>query len=225
MKTYRFVLLAVFCLFGSVSLGQVHQTPPDDSKAFEVLVVGDPNSTPATWFTSHEELSKFASKVKFTTMRPTDSLYTERYAKVISGEPPLVLFQRAGGGVVYAADKSTLPYSADSLYSELKQHYLLAQNAVNAKPILPLQLLEDSVEDCPGGQCPTPPAVDSPVRWRPLQNLDPFGRDGKLPVENWFSDTTTSIMWAIGLAVVLGVLFIAAIVALALLYFLARFVR
>lgn len=222
MRPHSIFLAAVLCLFGSACFAQ-HDIPPDDSKAFEILIVGEKNVSPATWFASNSGLAKLAERVKFVVMPPGDPLYQQRYASIISGDPPLILFQRAGGGVVYAADKNTIPSSADGLYAELKHHYELAQKAVQPRPVIRLQLINDSVEDCPDGTC-TPTEVDKPVRWRPLQNLDPF-HDVKRPVENWFSDTTQSVMWAIGLTIILGVLFIASIVALALLYFLTRFIR
>lgn len=207
MKSFLPAIVFVFALITGNCYAQKSQ-PIDDSKTFEVLVVGNSQSPPAVWFSTHPQLSDFASRVKLTIVLPNDRLYRERFASIISGEPPLILFQRASGGVVYAADRTTIPNDADSLYETLRHHYELAQKATKPRHLSDsddgLQIEQQSTMDCPDGRCPLQePIVDSPNHFRPLAHVNPFTRKHEPELGNWFTDTTSQIMWVIGGVLVL----------------------
>ncbi len=128
--TMRTILSVLLCLvLCAPVIAQNESRLPDDSKAYELVVVAPTGSIVPTWFEQDAQLAKLKSRTKYTLLEPTSQLYQQRYATKISGIPPMVLLQRAGGGVVYACDRSTCPGTPGSLYADLKHHYELATAA------------------------------------------------------------------------------------------------
>lgn len=215
----RFIILLLIA-FGFSS--SVNAQAPETSQLDEIVVIGDPNAIPATWFVSDAKLAKIRSSplVKYHVLNPNEKLYKERYASIISGQPPMILMQRASGGVMYAASAYTMPHSPTALYEALRT----AWNAAN-QAIKPTQNIEQSCPDCPGGQCPLPTQQPPALLPRIRDHPQPFNIDIANPIEGWFSSTISTTMLVIGGVIVLGLMMLFGILALGLIYLIGKFTR
>lgn len=210
------ILRFLFVLFVSTeSLAFSQQT--ETSQLPELVIIGDINATPATWFRTDSNLYHLAtnSAIHFHVMRPDSKLYRDRYEALISGPTPLLLMQKAGGGVVYAASAQTMPTSPAKLYAELKEAWNFAEQAV---PVADTPLLEQASEDCPDGFCPNQPEPTVRPKLLPLQ------REPALPTaENWFTDSISTGAIAICVVVVVILMILFGLVILAFLFLLNQF--
>jgi hypothetical protein len=208
----RFMLsIAVFAFVGGSLLAN---PPSNDSNKPELVIIGDPGNALEQSFATHPGLKTVRDNCLYTPLKLSDPLYKLRYATSISGTPPMVLLQRPGGGVIYAADMPSLPYSSDAIYEALKSAYERAREAdLSAKQA-------GTPEDCPDGTvCPPPNQIDAP-EW----SINPFNIAKPKPVvEGWFSDTVTWMMVLVGVSIALGFMLIFGLIGLGVVLLLNRF--
>lgn len=129
--------------------------PIDDSGKYQIAVIGDCTQAPATWFDSHPGLKALKAKVHFVCLNESSELYKQRYASIVSGTKPIVLFEQPDGGVVYASAAETMPATPDAMFEALKHHYRLAINAVPASQATNSfpEWSNESQSQCVDGQC------------------------------------------------------------------------
>lgn len=209
----QFVLLLIsFCLlFANASYAQ---KPADDSQRPELVIIGEPGNALEQSFANHQGLRTLRDNCLYTPLKLGDALYKLRYEASISGTPPMVLLQRPGGGVIYAADINSLPFSSDAIFEAIKSAYEKAKAA-------DAELKQAGVaEDCDDGSCDLP-GHDSAPEWK----INPFDiAKPKHPTEGWFSDTVTWMMILVGVSVALGFLLIFGLIALGVVLLLNRFI-
>jgi len=209
----RLVLLVILSLGLFCPVASANK-PADDSQRPELVIIGEPGNVLEQAFAQHDGLRTIRNNSLYTPLRLSDPLYKLRYASSISGVTPMVLLQRPGGGVIWASDMTTMPYSSDAIFLAIKYAYEQAKVADAAAKQL-------STEDCPGGDCPLPNQLDAPG-W----NLNPFDfAKPKHPLEGWFSDTISWVMIIVGVAVALGFVLIFGLIALGVVLLLNRFMN
>lgn len=210
MSIIRTLLLVLLSVRGCGCCAiAVAQLPANDANKYQLVIVGSPTAPPATWFDDVPELAKLKAGTAFTVLKPKasaeakDGLFEARYKSILGSQFPIIAFLRPDGGVIYFADRHTLP-ARESLYGEIKEANTLAKQA--AKPAdKPLVELPEWVqeqdwaienEDCVDGSCDVPfdkPPTSKPLFPRLRRNpLD--GQDGAvLPlITGWFSDSINS---------------------------------
>jgi hypothetical protein len=203
MKTPLSILIA---LCGCASLAAAADLPANDAGKNQLIVVGQPGEAPAKWFNEVKELVQVKNAVSFTLFTPTSKLFRERYQSTLGTDFPIVAYLRSDGGVVYFADRNTLPSNGANLFQEMKAAAFLAKNA---KPStrLPVEMEVPSVlqADCPDGTCYPDESVDQDVRF---PRLNPFKQPAKNPLDNivtgWFSDSISSGIWLVFSIIALG---------------------
>lgn len=226
MLSYCLALVAALCTMPIASAQQM----PDDSQKNQLIVVGLPTAPPAKWFDSNPNLARVKSIVQFSLLRPTDALYRERFQQTLGTDFPIVAYMRPDGGVIYYADRNSIPATSEELFTAIKAAALQAKNAAKPNSLDRFSdMLHESqfgdgydMSDCPDGNCPLP-TNDSPrfPRLKPLA-VDPFG----VPkITNWFSDSVSSIMWVIGGVIVMGFVLVFFILALGALYLVTKFIK
>jgi hypothetical protein len=139
--------------------------PANDAGKNQLIVVGQPDAMPAKWFNEVPELAAVKNSVAFTLYPPNSKLFQERYKAILGTDYPIVAYLRPDGGVVYFADRHTLPSNGKALLDEMKA---AAFQARNAKPSskLPQDLDIQQMEgDCVDGNCFP---VDSEPNSKPL---------------------------------------------------------
>lgn len=164
-----FRLLLIVLSFASFPATCLAWDQIDDSGKYQIVVIGDKNSAPATWFDTDPGLKDVKAKVHFMVLTESMELYKQRYASLISGQKPLILFEQPDGGIVYAAAADTCPQTPQALLEALKHHFALASNAI------PAGSAEQFADWCPDGQCPDGQCPDGQCplpdqtrpRWRP----------------------------------------------------------
>ena len=179
--------------------------PANDAGKNQLIIVGQPGEAPAKWFNEVPNLVQVKNAVAFTLFTPTSKLFRERYQSTLGTDFPIVAYLRPDGGVVYFADRNTLPASGASLFNEMKAAAFLARNA---KPStrLPIELDVPSVlqADCPDGSC-NPDQSEQDVRF---PRLHPFKQPNRNPfdhsVTGWFSDSISSGIWLVFSIIALG---------------------
>lgn len=223
MNTLRTVFLALFCLVPSFAIAG--DLPANDAGKHQLVVVGMPDSTPAKWFDEVPELAAIKKASAYTVLNPTGGLFKERYQAILGTDFPIVAYLRPDGGVIYFADKYSMPSKA-GLFGEMKAAYHLAKKAVPLNPRNDfLSDLGETYDDCVDGTCPSP-LLDGPQR-EPL-----FPRLRKNPLDStdqpffngWFSNSITSGVTLVFSAVALGFILLFAILMLGAMIVIVRWV-
>ncbi len=199
-------LLLQLVLIGAVaSSAFASDLPANDAGKNQLIIVGQPGELPARWFNDVPELVQVRNAVAFTLFTPTSKLYRERYQSTLGTEFPIVAYLRPDGGVVYFADRNTLPTSGPALFQELKAAAFLAKNAKPANQ-LPVEFdVSSSLQDCVDGFCypDSGSEQDSRIpRFRPFRQTDRNPLDHM--VSGWFSDSISSGIWLVFSIIALG---------------------
>ncbi len=197
------ILLLFLC--GLAPFASAADLPANDAGKNQLIVVGQPGEVPAKWFNEVPELVQVKNAVAFTLFTPTSKLFKERYQSTLGTDFPIVAYLRPDGGVVYFADRNTLPTSGTALFQEMKAAAFLARNA---KPStrLPVEMDVPNVlqADCPDGTC-YPDQSDQDVRF---PRLHPFKQPNRNPFDSvatgWFSDSISSGIWLVFSVIALG---------------------
>ena len=118
----------------------------------------------------------------------------------------MVAYLRPDGGVVYFADRNTLPSNGTDLLQEMKAAAFLARNA---KPTtrVPEELDVPSViqADCPDGTCYPDQNGDQDLQFPRLRPLkQPINNPLDKIVSGWFSDSISSGIWLVFSIIALG---------------------
>lgn len=208
--------LVLLMLVGAVmcSTAKCGDLPANDAGKNQLIVVGRPDSMPAKWFDEVPELVQTKNALAYTLYSPESKLFRDRYSAILGTDYPIVAYLRADGGVIYFADRHSLPATGKALFAEMKA---AAFQARNAKPHakVPQELeVNQWQEDCPDGTCPVP-LDDSPnskplfPRLRPVNN--PLDGDGQ-QVDRLFSgalaNTFNSGIWLVFSGIVLVFIFL-----------------
>lgn len=200
----RRLLLLVITFCGCASIAIAADLPANDAGKNQLIIVGQPGDIPAKWFNEVPELIQTREAVAFTLFTPTSTLFKERYQSTLGTEFPIVAYLRPDGGVVYFADRNTLPTSGEGLFQEMKAAAYLAKNAKPATRVPEeLDLTNMLQADCPDGTCnPDQNGEERFPRLRPFQqpNRNPLDKF----VSGWFSDSISSGIWLVFSVIALG---------------------
>ena len=201
MRTLQLLLL--FCCFAPASWAS--ELPPNDAGKNQLIIVGQPGELPARWFNEVPELLQIRNSVAFTLFTPTSKLFRERYQATLGTEFPIVAYLRPDGGVVYFADRNTLPTSGGALFQELRAAAFLAKNA---QPVnqLPLEFdISSAMQDCVDGFCYPDSSNEQDSR---TPRFRPFRQTGRNPLDHmvsgWFSDSISAGIWLVFSVIALG---------------------
>jgi hypothetical protein len=206
MNIIRPIIMLLLCAQACCSVANA-QLPANDSNKYQTIVVGSHSQGPVTWFDEVPELAKIKAATAFTQLKPKanpeakDGLFEARYKSTLGTETPIVAYLRPDGGVIYFADRHSMP-TRDKLYSEIKAAHQMATKAIPAtqpQSELTQSEWEDFGTECPDGSCDVPQDNSTSPRFprlRPLKN--PFDGSGNAtrPIDRiltgWFSDSITS---------------------------------
>ena len=214
MKTIHNSLLLLVCLlFCSWSLTAIGaDLPANDAGKYQLILVGPVPDTPA--------MATLRAATACMTFQPDSPLYKARYESVLGSDAPIVAYLRPDGGIIYFADRYTMP-PADKLFSEIGAAHRLAKTAkpplddaprrFMPQPQTPDAPYEDYDSACPDGICPINPLDNPPPRPR-FPNLHPFKNplDSDQPapfdrmISGWFSDSISSGVWLVFSIIALG---------------------
>jgi hypothetical protein len=195
MVRFSLCILILFVSFTHCSAGDL---PASDKNHYQLVVVG----LDKPWFSESPRLAKVKSLTSFTEFKPNSPLFVERYQSILGNAFPIVAYLRPDGGVIYFADRHTLPNTAEELYEEIKTAHQLATNAVPASR----QLNQITNEDCPDGNCPMPDQNERPrllPNFRP--NRQPFDNDSQPGLEKLFNGFVTQTIGN-GMSLVFGII-------------------
>lgn len=182
----RGLILVLFLLCPAFVFGQ-------DSEGLgklHLIYIGQTSDPQLQWFATNPELAQLKKSVTWSHLRPSDKIFIERYQPVLGNDFPMVIFERADGGTIYAASGRSMPRYGSDLFAMLRESYQLAKNA--AQPVKTEDLLYES-PPCVGPFCPAPdtssvPSVDRD-RVLPLRK-DPF------PAES-IIDRASNLVWLV----------------------------
>lgn len=223
MKPLQALFLALLCFCPSFLVAA--DLPANDSGKHQLVVVGMPDSTPAKWFDEVPELSAIKKASAFTVLNPSGGLFKERYQAILGSDYPIVAYLRPDGGVIYFADKYSMPSKA-GLFGEMKAAYHLAKKAVPAKKdFLEGFDLYDLNGDCVDGTCY--PTDEKPER-KPLfpRLRNPLDTNDDQPFFNgWFSNSITSGVTLVFSAVTLAVVFVGTAVFVGVILVIVRWIK
>lgn len=231
MNTIRMFLFTVLCCLACDS-SVIAQLPANDACKYQIIVVGAAGKSPAIWFDEVPELAKLKAATAFSLLRPKenaearDGLFEARYRATLGTDLPIVAYLRPDGGVIYFADRHSLP-TREKLYEEIKAAHWMAKKAVPVKPNLAELVDQDwmpvseGIEDCVDGSCDTPPDNATTPRFpklRPIKNpfdsTDPSLRPAYQVFSGLFKNAINS-----GLFLVFSVVCLMVIVLFAVLIF------
>jgi len=202
MRTLQLLLIACGC----ISVGYGADLPANDAGKNQLIIVGQPGEAPAKWLNEVPDLVQVKNAVAFTLFPPTSKLFKERYQATLGTDFPIVAYLRPDGGVVYFADRNTLPASGAALFQEMKAAAYLAKNAKPSSRV-PEELNIPNViqADCPDGTCYPDQNADQDVL---LPRLRPFQQPNRNPLDKivtgWFSDSISSVIWLVFSIIALG---------------------
>ena len=202
----RTLLLLIIACSRSASITNAADLPANDAGKNQLIIVGQPSEIPAKWFNEVPELMQTKEAVAFTLFPPSSRLFKERYQSTLGTDFPMVAYLRPDGGVVYFADRNTLPSNGTDLLQEMKAAAFLARNA---KPTtrVPEELDVPSViqADCPDGTCYPDQNGDQDLRF---PRLRPFQQPNNNPLDNivsgLFRDSISSGIWLVFSIIALG---------------------
>jgi hypothetical protein len=216
MNIIRPLFLLMLCCRGCCSLAIAGDLPANDAGKNQLIIVGQPDAAPARWFNDIPELAQTKSAIAFTLFPPNSKLFKERYQATLGTDFPIVAYLRPDGGVVYFADRHSLPSNGIELLKEMKAAAFMAKNAKPATKLpqdLDTGVQQDyqDTEDCgPDGCSPLDDPTSSPrfPKLRPFRN-NPLDNQ---PVDRlfggFFSDAIGSGVGLVFSIVALGFLFL-----------------
>lgn len=228
----RSYLLAVAVLGTLCFSSATAQQMPDDSNRNQLVVIGAADNAPATWFTSDPSLAAVKSMSNWSLLNPNTkehmTLFRERYQPQLGAALPIVALLRPDGGVIYKADRNTIPRSGAELFTQMKATVLMARNAIKAPTPNAVGAMGDFTDDsypadfseCGPDGCYPP---DSSGMTQPTSRRvhDPFG----VVAGNWITDSVSAAFWLVGSIVALGFFAVCAVVVLFVIYFVTRAMR
>lgn len=201
------------------------QALPNDKDAKQLVVVAPEGSEVRRWFETSTKLRLVKQSCAFTAMTPTSKLFETRYADMLGNNFPIVAYMRSDGGLIYFADRNSIPGSAELLFTEMAGAAAMARNAIPATQFAGIIEGQANTSDCPDGYCPTPNPRDEPKfpRLRPFAkpNSDPF----ELEVSGWFSDSVSSGIWLVFSLIAIGVLMLFAVLLFGAMIVVVRWVK
>jgi hypothetical protein len=218
MRPQSIVFVLMFWLH---SFAMAADLPPNDAGKNQLIIVGQPGAKPATWFDEVPELSQVKKAVAFTMFSPTSQLFRERYQATLGTDFPIVAYLRHDGGVIYFADRNTLPSSGQDLLKEMKAAAFLARNAK------PTERLPDEMNagDCLDGTCD--PAAQEPLfpSLRPGPFRRPFENPLDTVVSGWFSNSVSTGIWLVFSVVAMGFVLFFFVLLIGAMIFVARWIK
>ena len=202
----RLLLLLIIAFCGCTSLATAADLPANDAGKNQLIIVGQLGDIPVKWFNEVPELIQTREAVAFTLFTPTSTLFKERYQATLGTDFPIVAYLRPDGGVVYFADRNTLPASGAALFQEMKAAAYLAKNAIPATCVSEaLEIPMGLQEGCPDGTCYPDQTGEQDVRF---PRLRPFQQTSRNPLDQivtgWFSDSISSGIWLVFSIIALG---------------------
>lgn len=180
--------------------------PDDDSVENQLIVVCRPEDAPARWFQEVPELRQVRNSVAFTQFTPTSKLFRERYETILGTNFPIVAYMRPDGGVIYYADRNTLPSSGDSLSLAIKTAIAQATNAVPASNgQKESEITYANQDECVDGSCTPDTKLDPSVRFPKLRPLkQPPANPLDQVVSGWFRESISTGIWLVFSVIALG---------------------
>ena len=199
----------------------------DDSTMAQIAIFGRMNEAPAVWFETDPNLAKLRSKVQFSVLDPGGDLARQRFGGVAPTDTA-VIFQQAGGRVIYSATRAQMATSSPAeLYEAMRAAHGYASKAVKqpandfkgqqicppgqvcpppSVPVIPLTLPPITP---PPATNPAPVApIDPPAEFKPNWNPEPpaiFPMVNELrQTKSFFTDAINQIVWLVGGVFVLG---------------------
>jgi len=179
--------------------------PVSDFDSVNIVVfenAGQPSEV-GSWVRSpiNPELYSIVSSARVRVIDSSKVIYKDRYEQAVEPDRlPAIVVADKTGGVIYLADKSTMPKSQYQLAREI-QHF--AEVVEDARPAvadssfwpLPVSQEEGLIEwqDCPDGKCPIPDA-DTDEQRKPLfPRLRPSRETSKQLFDGWFSTNQVGV--------------------------------
>lgn len=159
-------------------------TPTTPKHSLAVFVGTDAASNQLLdWVNRDPQLSELRKGVNFQAYTKDNPLYKERWSAVIPADQfPAIVFADPRGGHVYVAGASSLPTSARSLYSALKEATEIQQRAARSDPEILGPSVQEFDPNCPDGNCkPGREPFLNPDRQPLFPNLRPRNQN---PVES-----------------------------------------
>lgn len=223
VSTRPLLLIAVCLMLIWNAIPAIGQDRVDDSKKNQLLVIGNPEGMPAKWFASNPNLEAVVAVTQFSVLDPNKKehaiLIGERYVPPLGNEFPIVALLRPDGGVIYAADRHSMPPTSEKLYQEMKASVLAAKNAVKAPAMRQLETFTDfaysaSDESWPDeyGTPITGPCVNGKCKPLLRPDADPFAEAGSI-----FS-SVSALFWLVVGVVILGFVFVCSCLVAFVLY-------
>lgn len=138
--------------------------------SIELFVATDPQSRAVqSWFRDNATLTKWTTTCNHNIYNADNPLYKARYAALIPADAfPVCLVTAPNGGLVYVADRYTLPQNAEALVTEIsdatKLHRSIMANAnpshapqsqTHGNAQTAQQTDPDYIEPCPDSNCVT----------------------------------------------------------------------
>lgn len=181
------------------------RAPTNDLESINIVVfenAGQPSEV-GQWVRSpvNPELYQIVQSARVRVIDSSKAIYKDRYEQAVEPDRlPAIVVADKTGGVIYLADKSTLPKTQYQLAREI-QHF--AEVVDDARPAvadssfwpLPVSQEEGLIEwqDCPDGTCPTPDA-DTEEQRKPLfPRLRPSRETSKQLFDGWFSTNQVGV--------------------------------
>jgi len=159
-------------------------TPVSPKYSLAVFVGTDAASNQLLdWVNRDLQLSELRKGVNFQAYTKDNPLYKERWSAVIPADQfPAIVFADPRGGHVYVAGASSLPTSARSLYSALKEATEIQQRVARSDPEILGPSVQEFDPNCPDGNCkPGREPFLNPDRQPLFPNLRPRNQN---PVES-----------------------------------------
>ena len=188
-----------------VSAVAQERPPVNDLDSINIVVfehAGQPSEV-GSWVRSpvNPELYNIVSSARVRVIDSGKAIYRERYEQAVEPDRlPAIVVADKTGGVIYLADKSTMPQTQYQLAREI-QHF--AEVVEDARPAvadssfwpLPVSQEEGLIEwqDCPDGKCPIPDAQSDEERKPIFPRLRPSRETSKQLFDGWFSTNQVGV--------------------------------
>ena len=232
-------LAAVACVAGMCRTSCGADLPPSDRGLYQTIIVCPTGHPLAAAFQSDPKLSQLRTATAFTHFKQGDPLYVQRYQAILGTEFPIVVYADSAGRVIYSANRLNMP-PASSLFAAIKAEHLKRSPATPAALPISAAYQEPQadldVSDCPDGNCPVRNPLDPQPNRQPLfPNLQPLRHpfegsdDATSPIDRIFngaiSNTVKTGIFMVFSFVALGIVFVFALILLASMFFLSRWMR